>query len=206
MDCEPMSCMRSPAGEMRTYFSGSRSAARAIATAASAPKCRFPAGQQPLRAGQLDFARRPGHRVAIRLAQQGVDESGGRGLVRPLHQFDAVVDGGVRRNALQVAKLVDAHAQRDAHFGIELARPARNGARSGNRAGRGSAARRRRSPPPARHRARRAPRSGSSAGRRHSLPIPLSSECRTPQAGRQRFSRCSWMASALELFGASSAG
>ena len=44
--------------------------------------------------------------------------------MRPLHQFHAVLDGGVRRNALQIADLVDAHAQRDAHLEIELARPA----------------------------------------------------------------------------------
>ena len=44
--------------------------------------------------------------------------------MRALHQLDAVLDGGVRRNALQIADLVEAHAQGDAHGEIELARPA----------------------------------------------------------------------------------
>ena len=41
-----------------------------------------------------------------------------------LHQFDAVLDGGVRRNALQIADLIEPHAQGDAHREIELARAA----------------------------------------------------------------------------------
>ena len=95
-----------------------------MATAVSAPNAASQRASS--HSGQDSSISRDGPRygIAIDLAQQGVDESRGGGFVRALHQFDAVLDRGVRRNALQVANLVEAHAQRDAHLGIELARAA----------------------------------------------------------------------------------
>ena len=80
----------------------------------------FPASQQPLRAGEFHLAAGPRDGRAIHLPQHGIDEARGGALARALDEFHAGGHGGVRRDALQVAKLVDAHAQRDAHFGVEL--------------------------------------------------------------------------------------
>ena len=80
----------------------------------------LPARQQPLRARELHFPRRPRDRVAIHVAQDRVDQPGGGALARPLHQLHTVPDRRVGRYTVQVAKLVDAHAQRRAHLEIEL--------------------------------------------------------------------------------------
>jgi hypothetical protein len=81
----------------------------------------LPSGEEPLGAGELDFARGPGDGIAIRLAEDGVDEAGCGGLAGALDELDAFLDGGMRRDALEVAELVDGDAERGADFGIELA-------------------------------------------------------------------------------------
>src|ERR1039457_6265402 len=122
----PSSTTRLPVSGLswvRRWKCKSHAMARTPASRACAV-CRFPATQEPLRAGELDCARGPQNRIAIGLARQGVDEARGGGLVGALHQFDRVLDGGMGRNALQVANLVESHAQGDALGGIELARTA----------------------------------------------------------------------------------
>ena len=61
-------------------------------------------------------------RLAIHLSEDGVHQAGRGPLASALDQLDAFADGGVRRDSIQIAKLVDAHAQSDADFGIERAR------------------------------------------------------------------------------------
>ena len=80
----------------------------------------FPAGQQPFGTGELDFAGRPSEGVAIDLAEDGVDEAGGGTFAGAFDEIDGIGDGGVGRHALQVAELVNGHAEGDADFGIEL--------------------------------------------------------------------------------------
>src|SRR5437588_3578523 len=38
-----------------------------------------------------------------------------------LHQLDALADGGMGGHAIQMAELIDSHAQCDANFGVERA-------------------------------------------------------------------------------------
>ena len=45
-------------------------------------------------------------------------------FVRALHQFDAFADGGMRRDAIEITQLIDAHAESDADFGLGRARNA----------------------------------------------------------------------------------
>lgn len=44
--------------------------------------------------------------------------------MRALHQLHALADGGVWRNAIQIAKLINAHAQGDLNFGLGRTRDA----------------------------------------------------------------------------------
>src|ERR1035437_2694461 len=83
-----------------------------------------PSSQQPLGAGEFHVAAGPFDGGAIHLPQHGIDEARGGALARALDQFHAAGHGGVRRDALQIPTLIDAHAQRDAHFGVELPRAA----------------------------------------------------------------------------------
>ena len=84
------------------------------------PVVAFPASQHPRRAREFHVAAGPLHGSSIHLPQHGIDEARGGALARPLDEFHAAGHGGVRRDALQITKLVDAHAQRDAHLGVEL--------------------------------------------------------------------------------------
>ena len=70
----------------------------------------LPAQQQPFRAGELDLTAGPGDGRAVHFAQDGVDEAGGRCLVRAFDEFDTVGNRGVRRDALQVPQLKKGHA------------------------------------------------------------------------------------------------
>jgi hypothetical protein len=54
------------------------------------------------------------------LAQHGVHEWGGGTLARALHQFDALVDGGARRDAVEVAELVESETEGGENFKIEF--------------------------------------------------------------------------------------
>src|SRR5271157_1413633 len=78
----------------------------------------LPASQQPFGTGELDFAGGPGDGVAIDLAEDGVDETGGGSFAGAFDEIDGIGDGGVGRNALEVAELVNGHAEGDADFGI----------------------------------------------------------------------------------------
>src|ERR1035441_9080559 len=80
----------------------------------------LPAGQQPFGTGELDLAGAPRDGAAIHGAEDGVDEAGGGALAGALDEIDGIGDSGVGRDALQVAELVDRHAEGDADFGIEL--------------------------------------------------------------------------------------
>ena len=82
----------------------------------------IPFFEQPARCGQGSFPIGPRHGLAIGFAQNRVHQSGGGRFVRALHQFDAFADGGMRRDAIEIAQLVDAHAQSDADFGLRRAR------------------------------------------------------------------------------------
>jgi hypothetical protein len=44
--------------------------------------------------------------------------------VGSLHQLDALADRGMRRDSIQIAQLIDAHAQGDTNFGLWRARNA----------------------------------------------------------------------------------
>lgn len=74
--------------------------------------------EQPGRHGQCGGAIGPGDRRAIRFSQNRVDQACCRRSAKTLHQLDAFADGGVRRDAIEIAQLVDAHAERDADFGL----------------------------------------------------------------------------------------
>ncbi len=80
----------------------------------------FPAGEQPFGTGELNFAGGPRNGLARDLAQDGVDEPHGRRLPRTLYQFHALSHGRMRRNALEMPKLIDPHPQCRAHFAVEL--------------------------------------------------------------------------------------
>ena len=62
--------------------------------------------------------------LAVGFSQNGVDQSGSRRFVSALHQFDAFTDGGMRRDAIEIAELINAHAKSDADFRIGRARNA----------------------------------------------------------------------------------
>ena len=68
---------------------------------------------------QLDFAAGPSDWLAVDLAQDRVGETGRRTLSRALDQLYAFMNRGMRGDTLQIAQLVDAHAQRNADFQIE---------------------------------------------------------------------------------------
>ena len=92
---------------------------RAIPSAASWPYCRCQ--RSSIHAGRLSIARlRPRDRVAIYFAQHRIDKSRGGAFVRLFHQLDAFGDRGVGGDAVEIAKLKDAHAERDADFVVEL--------------------------------------------------------------------------------------
>ena len=83
-----------------------------------------PAFEQPLGVGKFDGAIGPCDRFTPDLAQHGIGEARSRAESAGLHQLHALAYGGVRRHAIEIAQLVDAHAQRQQHFEIELAKPA----------------------------------------------------------------------------------
>jgi hypothetical protein len=74
---------------------------------------------------QLDFAVRPSDWLGRDFPQDGVRESGRGALPRPLDQLHAFMDRGVGRHALEIAKLIHAHPQRDSDFGVKARRWAR---------------------------------------------------------------------------------
>jgi nucleoside-diphosphate-sugar epimerase len=78
--------------------------------------------EQPGRHGQFGGAIGPGNGRAICFSQDRVDQACCRRSAQTLHQFDAFADGGVRRDAIEVAQLVDAHTECDADFGLGRSR------------------------------------------------------------------------------------
>ena len=82
----------------------------------------IPFVDQPSRHGQFGGAIGPGYGLAIRFSQNRVDQAGRRCFVRALHQLNAFADGGVRRDAIEIAQLVDAHAESDADLVVKRAR------------------------------------------------------------------------------------
>jgi len=74
--------------------------------------------EQPARRRQGSFSIGPRHGLTIRFPQNGVDQCRGGRFVRALHQLDAFADGGMRRDAIEIAQLIDAHAESDADLGL----------------------------------------------------------------------------------------
>jgi len=56
--------------------------------------------------------------------QNGIDEPRCGAFVGAFYQVDGIGHGGMRWNAIEMAKLVDSYAQRDADFDIQLLAPA----------------------------------------------------------------------------------
>jgi len=83
-----------------------------------ASELRIPLVEQPSRHGKRGWAIGPGDRLAIRFTQNCVDEACCRRSAKTLHQLDALADGGMRRDAIEIAQLIDSHAERDANFGF----------------------------------------------------------------------------------------
>ena len=83
-----------------------------------------PSFEQPGRHGEFNGAVGPRDVLAIRLSQNGVHQSGSGRFVSALYQLDAFAHRGMGWNAVQIAELIDAHAQRDEHFGIGRTRNA----------------------------------------------------------------------------------
>ena len=77
----------------------------------------IPSFEQPSRHGEIGGAVGPRHNRAVGFSQNGVDQSGGR-FVSALHQFDAFTDGGMRRDAIEIAELINTHPKSDADFRI----------------------------------------------------------------------------------------
>ena len=122
MACEPMSWRRPVTGLIEA--SGAIRAARGGGGGGLGPVVALPTLQQPGGHRQFGGAVGPGGRIGLRLAQHGVHQARGGALGSPLHQFDALGHGGVSRNPLQVAQLVDAHAKSQAHFQVQAGGPA----------------------------------------------------------------------------------
>ena len=81
----------------------------------------IPSFEQPGGHGEFGGAIRPGHHLAIGFAQNRVNQAGGGRPAQALDQLDTLAHSGMRRNAIEIAKLINAHAQRDAYF--EFGRP-----------------------------------------------------------------------------------
>ena len=62
--------------------------------------------------------------VPVGFSQDRVDQSRGGRFVNALHQLHAFTDGGMRRNAIEIAELINAHAKSDLDFRIGRARDA----------------------------------------------------------------------------------
>ena len=84
----------------------------------------IPAFEQPGGHGEIDSAVGPRHRLTIGFSQNCVDQACGGSFVNALYQFHAFPDGGMRRNAIEIAKLINAHAKSDLDVGIGRARDA----------------------------------------------------------------------------------
>jgi hypothetical protein len=97
---------------------GGRNLVRCCAT-----KLAIPSFEQPRGHGEIGGAVRPRHQLAVGFSQNGIDQSS-RCFVSPLHQLHAFADSGMRRDAIQIAELINAHAQRDTDFGIGRTRDA----------------------------------------------------------------------------------
>jgi hypothetical protein len=69
-----------------------------------------PAVEHPLRAGNFGREIGPIHRVTGHLSQDGIDQARSRALFA-FDEFDGVVDGGVGRNALEIAELKNSRAE-----------------------------------------------------------------------------------------------
>ena len=84
----------------------------------------IPPFEQPGWHGEIGGAVGPRHHGAVGFSQNGVDQSGGGRFVSALHQLDAFTDGGMRRDAIEIAKLINAHPQSDANFRVGRTRNA----------------------------------------------------------------------------------
>ena len=111
MDCAPMSWMR-PVLAM-CVSAGCKERGGDPGRPFCLPNWLIPAFQQPGGHGEIGGAVRPGHGLPVGLSQDRVDQSRGRRFVNALHQLHAFADGGMRRNAIQIAELINAHAQSD---------------------------------------------------------------------------------------------
>lgn len=79
----------------------------------------IPAVEQPGGHGEIDGAGAIGDGVAVNFTEDGVDEAGGGRVGAAFGKLDAFTDGGMGRNAVEEAELVDTEAEREADFGIE---------------------------------------------------------------------------------------
>jgi len=80
----------------------------------------IPSFQQPGGHGKFGGAIGPRDRRAIRLSQNRVHQACCRRSAKTLHQLDAFADRGVRGDPIEIAQLVNAHAERDADFEFRL--------------------------------------------------------------------------------------
>jgi hypothetical protein len=82
-----------------------------------------PTIQQPSRARQCDGSIRPSDGHSADFPQHRVREPHGGSLVGALHELNAFADGRMLRNPVQMADLVNSHAECNSNIRLQIQRP-----------------------------------------------------------------------------------